>query len=277
MLESKSDGFDTLLNSVNAAGHAQTAAKKQKLEKASSNMLETPETLATPAANELVNKQLQIRSDLRTVVLSKEAKNQIQLSALRILSQRNPFWQHTMDVRVVTTYDLEGNPTANHINMRCRPEFTTMLHHEYAPKIMICFMASEQLEPLMIVVVLHEDTGKLANLGLEQIQYLKVAIDQFKARYGLSEESYAYTTFEHRNALKQHSRHFHLKIRIPTAMYLKYFPMLQTLGANRDAIRELQNDLEPLGYKFTKQPTCTWEQVKELMLADAYRSILASL
>ena len=129
----------------------------------------------------------------------------------------------------------------------------------------------------MIVVVLHKDTGKLVNLGLEQIEYLKVAIDQFKTKYGLSEESYAYTTFEHRNALKQHSRHFHLKIRIPTAMYLKYFPMLQTLGTTRDAIRELHNNLEPLGYKFSKQPTCTWEQVKELMLGDAYRGILESL
>jgi len=107
-----------------------------------------------------------------------------------------------------------------------------MLHHEYAPITMICFMASEQLEPLMIVVVLHKDTGKLVNLGLEQVKYLNLtAIDQFKAKYGLSAESYAYTTFQHRNALKQHSRHFHLKIRIPTAMYsVKYFPMLQTLG-----------------------------------------------
>ena len=258
-------GFHTLLNSVNAAGHA--AAKKQKVH----------ESACTHEPRELINEQLQIRSDLRTVVLSKEAKNQIQLSALNILSKRNAFWQHMMDVRVVTTYDLNGNPTANHINMRCRPEFTTMLHHEYAPAIMICFMASEQLEPLVIVVILHKDTGKLINLGLEQIEYLKTAIDQFKTKYGLSGESYAYTTFQHRNALKQHSRHFHLKIRIPTAMYLKYFPMLQTLGTTRDAIQKLQNDLEPLAYKFTRQPTGTWEQVKELMLADTYQTILDSL
>jgi hypothetical protein len=261
-MDQQASALDALLTSVTSVNDAaiKQAAKKQKLE--------TPE---------LVNKALQIRSDLRTVCLSKDAKNQIQVQALRILTERNPFWQHMLDVRVVTTYDLQGQPIANHINMRCRPEFTTLLHHEYAPNIMICFMASEQLEPLMIVIVLHKDTGKLINLGLEQIEYLKTAIDQFKTKYGLSGESYAYTTFQHRNALKQHSRHFHLKIRIPTAMYLKYFPMLQTLGTTRDAIQKLQNDLEPLAYKFTRQPTGTWEQVKELMLADTYQTILDSL
>ena len=100
---SASDALLTSVTSVNDAAIKQ-AAKKQKLE--------TPE---------LVNKALQIRSDLRTVCLSKDAKNQIQVQALRILTERNPFWQHMLDVRVVTTYDLQGQPIGNHMHSASKP------------------------------------------------------------------------------------------------------------------------------------------------------------
>ena len=94
---------------------------------------------------DIVNESLEILSSFKYVPLDRVVRAKIQDQAIEILRRKNVFWPYLMDTRVVSTFDTHGNFQANHINIRSRPEFTTMLHHELGPDSMICFMASEQL------------------------------------------------------------------------------------------------------------------------------------
>ena len=126
-------------------------------------------------------------------------------------------------------------------------------------------------------MVLRKGEGKILNLGIQDMHTLDVAIQQFKCKYGLERESYAYTPYQERARLQQHSRHFHLKIRIPTAMYLQIFPMMCTIGRTRAQVQDIIADMEPLNYKFNKQVVGSWQSVKDSMLKDTYTAILTSI
>jgi hypothetical protein len=69
-------------------------------------------------------------------------------------------------------------------------------------------------------------------LSQNQVEDLKLAIHAFKERYGIKDERYHYTPLGEREETerffkgggtashnKAHSAHFHLKMRIATAMY----------------------------------------------------------
>ena len=225
----------------------------------------------------IVNDSLEILSSFKYATLDRLVRTQIQEQALQVLRNKNAFWPYLFDTRVVSTFDENGIFQANHINVRSRPEFTTMLHHELGRDTMFCFMASEQLEPVVIVVVLRKSEGKIINLQIHDMEELGVAIQQFKVKYGLGMESYAYTSYEERARLQQHSRHFHLKIRIPTAMYLEIFPMMRTVGRTREQIQNVIPAMEPFNYKFNKQAMGSWQSVKDSMLKDTYTAILSSI
>jgi len=136
---------------------------------------------------------------------------------------------------------------------------------------MFCFMASDQLEPMIIAVVVHAESGRVEDLTLEQLQNLEGAIRQLKSNHTLQNESYAYTPSEQRSRCqhsRQHSRHFHLKIRIPDEMYMKCFPLVRVLEPTRGALQQLVGSCEPMAYKFAKQPTKPWDEVREMILKD---------
>ena len=74
---------------------------------------------------------------------------------------------------------------------------------------------------------------------------------------------------------KQHSlslRHFHLKIRIPTEMYLRVFPAAQVLGDNHACVRQLLQPFkqlwEPLAFRFETQPLFPWSITRLLIESD---------
>ena len=68
------------------------------------------------------------------------------------------------------------------------------------------------------------------------------------------------------------SVHFHLKIRIPTEMYLRVFPAAQVLGNNsaclRRALEPFKQRWEPLAFRFQTQELFPWTIVRLLVLAD---------
>ena len=183
-----------------------------------------------------------------------------------------------LDVRIITTRRVEAGAEtlSNHVNLRVHASFATMLHHERAldgdEELMFCFMASEQLEPLVVVVAVHARLGKLETLSLQQLQLLEAAIKQFKCRFRLDGESYAYTCLKERLGASCHSRHFHLKIRIPTEMYLRVFPAMQVLGGNlackRNVLNPFKERWEPLAYKFSAQSMFPWDLTRLLVLSD---------
>jgi len=221
-----------------------------------------------------VHEDLSIVPAFKHVPLHGVARTTATQQAIKILHNQDALGLHLLDVRVVSTYDANRALIANHINVRCKPEFTTMLHHERGQEVIYCFMASEQLEPIVIVTAIHASKGKLLVLTLEYLKELEVAIEQFKVRFGLSGESYAYTRFEARQALQQHSQHFHLKIRIPSTMYLQVFPMMQVLGRTRPDVQRIAGKFEPFNFKFNAQATQPWLAVKDLILQDVYEDIL---
>lgn len=228
-------------------------------------------------AVQYVSPSLQLHAPFSTTPMGQQARVLAAEQAAHILRAQNPFLPHVMDVRVVSTFDENGVFQGNHVNIRSKAAFTNMIHHERSKDTMFCFMASDQLEPMIITVVVHVDSGRVHNLTLEQLEQLGVAMRQLKSIYGLSNESYAYTPSEQRSRCQQHSRHFHLKIRIPTQMYMECFPLVRVLGPTRGALQQMLRSCEPMAYKFTKQPTKPWDEVREMILKDVYVSILNSI
>jgi hypothetical protein len=228
-------------------------------------------------AVQYVSPSLQLHAPFSTTPMGQQARALAGEQAALILRGQDPFLPHLMDVRVVSTFDENGNFQGNHVNIRSKPAFTNMIHHERSQNSMFCFMASDQLEPMLIAVVVHVDSGRVHDLTLEQLEHLEVAIRQLKSAHGFLNESYAYTPSEQRSRFQQHSRHFHLKIRIPTQMYMQCFPFVRVLGLTRNALQQMQRTFEPLEYKFAKQETKPWDEVREMILKDAYVSILNSI
>jgi hypothetical protein len=148
-----------------------------------------------------------------------------------------------------------------------------MVHHEraqlYDADLMYCFMASSELEPVVVVVLVDGDHGRLVQLTRSHFDLLETALQQFRVRFGLQGETYSYTPLKGRQTCSWHSRHFHLKIRIPTEMYLRVFPAMQVLGNNhackRGALESYKQLWEPLRYKFELKTQMPWHDMRELL------------
>ena len=234
-------------------------------------------SLETPPRH--VGQNLELLSHLKHTELCAGTRQRAQAEACAIVRAGDPLLAQVLEVRVITTKRVEEGveKLSNHVNLRVHPSFATMVHHERASaagdeEIMFCFMASEQLEPLVILVAVHARLGKLETLNMNQLTLLEAAIGQFKCRFRLQGESYAYTCLKERQGASIHSRHFHLKIRIPTEMYLRIFPAMQVLGGNlackRHVLEPFKQAWEPLAYKFTTQNTFPWDLTRLLILSE---------
>ena len=229
-----------------------------------------PQAPRAPLA-QLVSPELRLLPPHDTAALSPAARRLAQEQACAVVRAEDPLLLQLLEVRVITTHRL-AQPH-NHVNLRFAQEFCTMVHHERAGRspaetVMFCFMASDQLEPVIVAVAVHPDSGRLQDITHTQLQQLEVAIAQLKHRFQLEGETYAYTGVKERLTGSWHSRHFHLKIRIPTEMYLQTFPAMQVLARNRNLLEPCKRKWEPLAYKFERQPTAPWPEVRRLMLLD---------
>ena len=135
---------------------------------------------------------------------------------------------------------------------------------------MFCFMASAKQEPVVTLVVLDETKGKLVDLNLELVEQMQTAMEQFKIRFQFSGELFAYTSRKERIAVvpSNHSRHFHLRIRIPTELYLKCFPPMQIMGCNKKLLQTLIEKWEPLHYNFRRQVFNQWHEERKKIYED---------
>ncbi len=112
-------------------------------------------------------------------------------------------------------------------NLRVKAEYSTLIFQQRIHGVFYCFLLSDKLEPFVIIIALHPQHGRLARLAPAQVADLREAIRHFKDRFGINDETYSYTQEEARVAAgaggvavqnKAHSSHFHLKMRIATAM-----------------------------------------------------------
>jgi hypothetical protein len=230
-------------------------------------------TNASPAL-QYVSPELQLLPPHNSTALTPAARHLAQEQACAVVRAEDPLLEQLLEVRIITTHrPAEASPLSNHVSLRIAKEYGTMVYHERAGRspaeaVMFCFMASDQLEPIVVAVVVHPELGRLQYITDTQLQQLEVAIGQFKRHFKLEGETYAYTGAKERLAGSWHSRHFHLKIRIPTEMYLQIFPAMQVLARKRHLLEPFKRKWEPLAYKFESQSTAPWPEVRSLMQVD---------
>ena len=231
-----------------------------------------------------VSDQLKMIRPYDSTILTIQQRKEAVMQARRILQEKDPFWIHVYEIRVITIYDdeREDQKPKNCINMRTKPDFVSMIYHERTgtcpeDEVVFCFMASDQLEPIITVVVLNAEQGKLVELTRNQVDWLESTLEHFKSRHGLSGERFAYTPIKYRVKNKLHSKHFHVKIRIPTEMYLQVFPSIRILAASRSDLQMKLFDLEPLEYAFSRQPTLQWHEVRKQIYDDIDESSMFCL
>jgi hypothetical protein len=222
----------------------------------------------------MVSSTLELLEPHKTNELSTADRQRATSEARAVVRKVDRVLEKMLDVRIITT-QREGS-IQNHVNLRVASEFSCMVHHERAQihdaDFMYCFMASSELEPVVVVVLLDGDHGRLVQLTRSHFDLLETALQQFRVRFGLKGETYSYTALEARQTCSWHSRHFHLKIRVPTEMYLRVFPAMQVVGNNhackRDVLESYKQVWEPLCFKFELKTQMPWHNMRELVLAD---------
>jgi hypothetical protein len=232
----------------------------------------------------MVSSSLQLLPPHQHTELSPAARQRAQLEARAAVRQVDTVLEKILDVRVITTRREPSSGGApqhnlhNHVNLRVSNEFSSMVHHERATTadgdIMFCFMSSSELEPVIVVVLVHGEHGRLVQLTHAHFHLLETALGQFRVRFGLRGETYSYTPLLARTACTWHSRHWHLKMRVPTEMYLRIFPAMQVLGSNhvckRAVVEPFKRLWEPLMYKFELKGHAPWAQMRPVVLADVH-------
>jgi hypothetical protein len=169
------------------------------------------------------------------------------------------------------------NQRRNFINVRVRPDYATLLFQfKGTDDVRYCFLLSDKLEPFVIITVLCPRLGKLRRLKRKHVGELHAALDAFRQRFGIADETYHYTSLSERDATeafaasgqvsgagKAHSAHFHLKMRIATGMYRQRFPVLQLFDFDK-----LRAQCDHVRHNYARE-TLSWEQVRPLVEADA--------
>jgi len=227
---------------------------------------------------EMVSSSLVLIKPHDTEDLSAVARQRAVAEARTIVRTVDKVLEKILDVRVISTH--RNGQIHNHVNLRVASEFSTMVHHERAQTVfedvMFCFMASNELEPVIVVVLLHGDQGRVVNLGMAHFVLLETALNQFRVKFGIKGETYSYTPLQARLECSWHSRHFHLKIRVPTEMYLRVFPAMQVVGTNhackKNVLDAYKRIWEPLRYKFELKTQEPWAEVRPVVLADVLKT-----
>lgn len=229
----------------------------------------------------MVSSRLTLVSPYERAELLPAARQRAQAEARAVVRSVDKLLEKILDVRIITTWEAEEAPAAgpaphNHVNLRVSNEFQTMISHERGlagdREVLFCFMASSELEPVVTLVVVDADAGRLVRLARAHFELLETVLREFRVRFGLAGESYSYTPLQTRLGCSWHSRHFHLKIRIPTEMYLRAFPAMQVLGGNlacrRSLLEPFKHMWEPVQFKFQLKEHQPWARVRADVLAD---------
>lgn len=229
----------------------------------------------------MVSSALRLVGPFEHEELSPAARQRAQGEARAAVRRVDKLLEKMLDVRIITTHrETDAGPVLhNHVNLRVAHEYSSMIHHERATvlghgEVMFCFMASCELEPVVVLVLLEGDSGRMVHLTRAHFDLLETALHQFRLRFGLKGETYSYTPLQARLGCSWHSRHFHIKIRIPTEMYLRIFPAMQVLGANhackRSVLEPYKRMWEPVQYKFQLKEQQPWESIREVVLTDVH-------
>eukprot|EP01116_Phalansterium_solitarium_P005005 TRINITY_DN1625_c1_g2_i1.p2 TRINITY_DN1625_c1_g2~~TRINITY_DN1625_c1_g2_i1.p2 ORF type:complete len:279 (-),score=107.82 TRINITY_DN1625_c1_g2_i1:133-969(-) len=225
---------------------------------------------SSAGGNWLVTESVELIPSMATGYLAPQQQETIRRQVVERLAARDPMLRHVMEVKIVC------NQRRNFINISVRKDYVTLCYQEHHEGIYYCFFLSDKIEPFVTITAVHPDDGKLHRLTRSQVVALARTIDNFKAKFGISGESYHYTGLRERQETdefvdsggtqrgnKAHSSHFHLKLRVSTKMTPDRLPVYQLfdLGALREAV-------EPVRYNFSRT-TLPWNEVYPLLMQDA--------
>ena len=225
-------------------------------------------------ASALVLPNLELAPSVAKGPLAHHVMKPIQQQAIESLSRHDPLLRHMMEIKVVC------NPRRNFINVTVKREYVTLCHKEVFDDVRYCFFVSDKLEPFVIITAVHPLHGRLMRLTRQQAEHLAHAIDLFKRRFGIGNETYHYTPLQERRETddfvhgggatvhtKSHSSHFHLKVRIATEMYIARLPVCTLFD-----LAALKRDVEPVRYNYSRE--CKpWSETYPLILQDTVESM----
>lgn len=171
--------------------------------------------------------------------------------------------------------DVRPAAATGRLEIEIHRNYVPTLFAEETDGVLYCFFTSDKIEPYIIITATHQ-SGRLQRLTTAQLGHLTHAIEAFKRKFGIDREQYHYTGLGEREsteafvraggadqASKAHSSHFHLKMRISTAMCLDVLRVLRLVDLAR-----MREALEPVRYNYSRE-SLGWDAVLALMRADA--------
>lgn len=198
--------------------------------------------------------------------LTDEQQREIQKEVLDFLYTVQPLLKHIMDVKIVS------NPRRNFVNLRIKSDYLPLIYYELSTQgVYFCFFVSDKLEPFVIITAVHPEQGRLFELTRPLLKDLEAAVNNFKRKFGIQNETYHYTPRNERAEThqssqsgkilwhnKSHSTHWHLKMRIATQMYRDKMPILHFFDLDK-----VKNAVEPVFYNFNRA-TLPWKDVLQI-------------
>jgi len=221
-------------------------------------------------AYRFITPDIQLLPEYTTTELSSVLQNDIISEIRNRLGEMKPLLKHIMEVKIVC------NERRNFVNLRISSPYVPLIHIEDLEGSCLYFAISDKIEPYVIIAALDLDRGvRLTQLTSSQLQLLPSRIETFKKKFGISNETYHYTTLQERQNTvsfgarrenRAHSSSWHLKMRVATAMYREEMPISKILD-----FEFLKKQIEPVRYNFNRE-NIKWEDVYELMKRDALTS-----
>lgn len=209
----------------------------------------------------LVFADLQLHERLRATEepLGPTLQAQVFAEAARHLRARHAFAAQLLDVRV------KRRGRRNALAVRVRGEFRGLLHflerERDGRRLLVCFSLKPAPAPFVDVSVLDADAGRVRKVDRALVDELAVAIDNFKARFRVRFETYAYDR-EFAPAPR-----FSLRMRVASQMLLEYAPAARCVFADASGLRAWRAALEPL-VESMRVETVPWAEARARMLAD---------
>lgn len=229
----------------------------------------------------MINSDLTFTTDYLSYALSSDERRDAARIARAYIAAKDCLFSQLVDINVISVLG-SNNTLENKIVLRCRQDYVSMIYHERALPISVndkvdstsaclfCFMLSEKFEPVVTIVVVDALKGKLHQVTESHVDQLEIALGQFRTCFGISGEMFSYTSEIERNTNALHSRHWHLRMRIPTEMYMKFFPSIQVLCRSRKVLNEYVTQWEPLGHNFALDKFSSWIETKQIILRDIF-------
>lgn len=216
-----------------------------------------------------VTEDIKLVDSLSKGKIDRYLEQDIKREAIERLYSIEPILKHILEIKIVS------NPRRNFINVIIKKEYLPLIYYERLDDVYFCFFVSDKLEPYVIITALHKEKGRLINLNKKLLDGLEKSITNFKKKFGISNEGYHYTSLSERNETeinvskgnisfqnKSHSKHWHLKMRIATGMYIQKLPILNLFDFS-----SAKEKIEPVQYNYSRE-TVTWESVLKVLESE---------